>query len=237
MCVILLFYNFMEIKMSGVAGTISAELRDNAGKGVARALRRAKRIPAIIYGGGKKEVKISLDIKELVTEYGRGHFTSKIYILDTGAQKFRVLPKDIQVHPVTDVPEHVDFIHVEPGSEIRVKVRVIFRNSDKSPGIKRGGVLNVIRHDVELFCREDRIPTKLELDLSGLQIGDSLHISNVQLPEGARPTITTRDFTIATIVGRMKDEAEEEALAATRAAAAAAVVAAEAAKTADDKKK
>lgn len=222
--------------MSAVVGTIKAELRESTGKGGARSLRREKRIPAIIYGGGKKEVKISLDIKELVTESNRGHFTSKIYFLDTGKEKFRVLPLDIQVHPVTDVPEHADFIHVEPGSEIRVKVKVIFRNSDKSPGIKRGGVLNVIRHDVELICREDKIPKKLELDLSGLQIGDSLHISNVSLPEGARPTITTRDFTIATIVGRMKDEAEEATLLAARAAAVA-TAAAEAAVKVDDKKK
>jgi large subunit ribosomal protein L25 len=227
----------MEIKMSAVVGVISAKLRENTGKGVARTLRREGRIPAIIYGGGKKEVKISLDIKELVTESGRGHFTSKIYSLDTGAEKFRVLPLDIQVHPVTDVPEHADFIHVEPGSEVRVKVRVLFRNVDKSPGIKRGGVLNVIRHDVELLCREDRIPTKLEADLSGLQIGDSIHISNITLPEGSRPTITTRDFTIATIVGRMKDEAEEAALLASRAAAAAAAAAVEAAKVDEKKKK
>jgi len=222
--------------MSAVVGAISAELRDNTGKGVARSLRRDGRIPAIIYGGGKKEVKISLNVKELTSENNRGHFTSKIYVLDTGKEKFRVLPMDIQLHPVTDVPEHADFLHVEAGSEIRVKVKVLFRNSDKSPGIKRGGVLNVIRHDVELYCLENKIPKKLEVDLSGLQIGDSVHISSITLPEGARPTITNRDFTIATIVGRMKDEAEEAALLANRAAAAAAT-AAEAAKTAEDKKK
>jgi large subunit ribosomal protein L25 len=223
--------------MSAVVGTISAELRDNTGKGVARTLRRDGRIPAIIYGGGKKDVKISLNVKELATENNRGHFTSKIYVLDTGKEKFRVLPMDIQLHPVTDVPEHADFLHVEPGSEIRVKVKVLFRNADKSPGIKRGGVLNIIRHDVELYCIENKIPKKLEVDLSGLQIGDSVHISSITLPEGARPTITNRDFTIATIVGRMKDEAEEAALLANRAAAAAASAAAEAAKTADEKKK
>ncbi len=222
--------------MSAVVGVIGAELRENSGKGISRSLRRQGRIPAIIYGGGKKEVKISINIKELVTESSRGHFTSKIYTLDTGKEKFRVLPLDIQVHPVTDVPEHADFIHVEPGSKIRVKVKVMFRNADKSPGIKRGGVLNVIRHDVELICSEDKIPTKLELDLTGLQIGDSLHISNVKLPEGSSPTITTRDFTIATIVGRMKDEVEEAALIASRAAAAA-TAAAEAAAKVDDKKK
>ena len=212
--------------MSGVVGTISAELRDNTGKGVARSLRRENRIPAIIYGGGKKEVKISLNSKELVTEYSRGHFTSKIYVLDAGSEKFRVLPKQVQLHPVTDVPEHVDFIHIEPGSEIRVNVKVIFRNAEKSPGIKRGGVLNVIRHDVELICKENAIPTKLEIDLDGLKVGESLHISNVKLPEGARPTITDRDFTIATIVGRMKNEAEEEELEATKAAATAEAAAA-----------
>lgn len=222
--------------MSAVVGVIGAELRDGIGKGVARSLRRDGRIPAIIYGGGKKEVKISVNLKELTTEYNRGHFTSKIYVLDAGKEKFRVLPQNVQSHPVTDALEHADFIHVEPGSEIRVKVKVIFRNSEKSPGIKRGGVLNVIRHDIELLCREDKIPTKIELDLSGLQIGDSLHISNVTLPEGARPTITTRDFTIATIVGRMKDETEEAALLASRAAAAASAAAAEAAKTAEKKK-
>lgn len=208
--------------MSEVVGSISAQLRDGKGKGAARALRREGRVPAVIYGGGKKEVNLSLNLKELSTEYGRGHFTSKIFVLDTGKEKFRVLPIDVQTHPVTDVVEHADFMHVEPGSEIRVKVKVIFRNADKSPGLKRGGVLNVVRHDVELICPENKIPKKLELDLANLQIGDSLHISNVQLPEGARPKITSRDFTIATIVGRMKDEAEEAALLAARAAAAAA---------------
>ena len=223
--------------MSAVVGNIKAELRDDTGKGVARSLRRSGRIPAIIYGGSKKEVKISIDIKELVSENNRGHFTSKIYVLDTGKEKFRVLPMDIQLHPVTDVPEHADFLHVEQGSEVKVKVKVLFRNADKSPGIKRGGVLNVIRHDVELYCREDMIPRKLEVDLSGLQIGDSIHISKVALPEGAKPKITNRDFTIATIVGRMKDEAEEATLLANRAAAAAAAAAVEAAKTDDKKKK
>ena len=224
--------------MSGVAGTINAQLRDDAGKGVARSLRREGRIPAIIYGGGQKEVKISLNLRDLVTESSRGHFTSKIYNLDTGKDTFRVLPVDIQLHPVTDMPEHVDFVHVKAGSNIKVKVKVVFRNADKSPGIKRGGVLNVVRHDVELICPEDKIPARLELDLDGLQIGDSLHISHVKLPEGAKPVISDRDFTIATIVGRMKDEAEEDALLAARAAAAAAATAAaEAAKTEEKAKK
>jgi large subunit ribosomal protein L25 len=222
--------------MSDVVRNISAELRDGTGKGVARALRREGRIPAIIYGSDKKEVKISLNIKELETENNRGHFTSKIYVLDTGKDKFRVLPLDIQTHPVTDTPEHADFFHVKPGSEVRVKVKVIFRNIEKSPGIKRGGVLNVIRHDVELLCIENKIPTKLELDLAGLNIGDSLHINNIKLPEGVKPVIADRNFTIATIVGRMKDEAEEEALAESRATAAA-TAAAEAAAKAEPKKK
>ena len=224
--------------MSGATVTIGAQLREKSGKGVARSLRREGRIPAIIYGGGKKELKISLNLKELVTENDRGHFTSKICSLDTGSEIFRVLPVDVQVHPVTDVPEHVDFIHVAAGSEIRVKVRVVFRNSEKSPGIKRGGVLNVVRHDVELICPEDKIPAKLEFDLDGLTIGDSIHISHVKLPEGSRPVISDRDFTIATIVGRMKDEAEEDALNAARAEAAAEAAAGEAAaKAAEDKDK
>lgn len=223
--------------MSDVAINIAAEPRAARGKGGARELRRAGRVPAVIYGGGKKEVNVSVNLKELTNEYNRGHFTSKIYVLDTGKEKFRVLPIDVQKHPVTDILEHADFVHVEPGSEIRVKVKVVFKNADKSPGIKRGGVLNVIRHDVELLCVENKIPKKLEIDLGSLQIGDSVHISNITLPEGARPKITNRDFTIATIVGRMKDEAEETALLATRAAAAAADAAKAAAAPAAAKKK
>ncbi len=184
------------------AVTLKAEKREGAGKGAARSLRREGQVPAIIYGGKGDEIRISTGQKELVKEYERGHFTSKVIELEVAGKKERVLPRQIQLHPVTDVPLHVDFMRVTEKTKIVVQVPVRFLNADKSPGIKRGGVLNVVRRDIELLCTAANIPSEIVADLDGMQIGESVHVSSVSIPEGAVPTITDRDFTIATIVGR-----------------------------------
>lgn len=181
---------------------LSAQTRKDAGKGVARTLRRAGKIPAIIYGGTDKEVCIETDFHEFRKEYEKGHFTSKLIDLSLDGKVQRVIARDVQVDPVTDKPLHADFMRLVKGSKVRVFVPVKFLNADKSPGLKRGGVLNAVRRDVELLCDPDVIPQQILVDLNDLQIGDSVHISHVKIPEGAAPTITDRDFTIATIVGR-----------------------------------
>lgn len=188
---------------------IKAQIREDLGKGASRALRNEGKIPAILYGADKPEVKITIDLKELLQEYNTGKFRARLYELDLGKEKQRVVSKDVQLHPVTDVPLHVDFMRVNPGQKIKVFITIRFLNADKSPGIKRGGVLSIVRRKIELLCDVDSIPEILEYDLTGKMIGDSIHVSMLNLPEGAKPTITDRDFTIATIVGRKIQTASE----------------------------
>lgn len=189
---------------------LDAEVRDGSGKGLARALRREGKVPAIIYGGKDGEQSITLNAKELTLEVMKGHFSSKVVDLKIGKQSVHVLPREIQLHPVTDKVLHADFMRVKDDTKIVVEVRVEFLNQDKCPGVKKGGVLNIIRRDVELLCSAKNIPDHIEVDVKDLEIGDSVHISNVKLPAGAEPTITDRDFTIATVAGRMAEEKEEE---------------------------
>ncbi|CCQ72275.1 50S ribosomal protein L25/general stress protein Ctc [Magnetospira sp. QH-2] len=191
---------------------MDAEVRERAGKGAARATRRAGRVPAVVYGGKSEPVMISLDPIQLHKQLHSTGFFSHVVELKVGKDAHRVLPRDVQFHPVTDVPLHVDFLRVTKDSVIEVAVVVEFINDLASPGLKRGGVLNIVRHDVELVCSPDDIPEKLVADLTGLNIGDSVHISSIELPEGVRPSITDRDFTIATLAApsSMKSEDEEE---------------------------
>jgi large subunit ribosomal protein L25 len=180
--------------------TFAAERREGSGTGPARALRRAGKIPAIVYGGHEKPLQVALTFKEVkrqVTTNAR--FFSSVVELDLDGEKVRVLPREAQLHPVTDDPLHVDFMRAEAGALVAVGVPVRFVNEQQAPGLKRGGVLNIVRREVELLCPADRIPAEVVADLSGLDINESLHISAVQLPEGVRPTITDRDFTIASI--------------------------------------
>ena len=180
--------------------TFAAERREGSGTGPARALRRAGKIPAIVYGGHEKPLQVALTFKEVkrqVTTNAR--FFSSVVELDLDGEKVRVLPREAQLHPVTDDPLHVDFMRAQAGALVAVGVPVRFVNEQQAPGLKRGGVLNVVRREVELLCPADRIPAEVVADLSGLDINESLHISAVQLPEGVRPTITDRDFTIASI--------------------------------------
>jgi len=197
---------------------LSAEPRTRAGKGSARQARREGRVPAVIYGDGVTPDTITLDLRELTKQYHKGHFTSTVMELDIAGRKVRAIPREIQLDPVKDTPVHVDFQRIGPGSRIRVSVPVRFINEGLSPGLKRGGVLNVVRHEVEVTCPAETIPTHFEIDLEGVQIGRSIHISSVALPEGVRPTITNRDFTVATIAGRVSQD--EEAAAGVEAGSA-----------------
>lgn len=207
-----------------------AEKREETGKGPARRLRMAGKVPAIIYGNKGKEENITLGLKELYKEYHKGKFKSKIIDIKIGNQIVKTLPRDIQLHPVTDMPEHADFLRVSDDSIVNVWVNIELINTDKSPGLKRGGVLNLVRHQVEVYARADSIPDHLTVDLAGLQIGETIHNSRIAYPEGVSAVISDRDFTIATIVGRsMKTEEEEAADAAAAEAAAAEAAEAEAA--------
>jgi large subunit ribosomal protein L25 len=177
----------------------AAEVRVVAGKGPARALRRAGRVPAVIYGERKDQEMISLEARALRRQLGNPHFFNTLCSLQVNGEAVRVLPRDVQLHPVTDDPLHADFVRVSAGATVTVEIPVVFVNEDVSPGLKRGGVLNIVRREIELVCPADAIPGELTVDLRPFDIGDSVHISHVALPEGARPTIADRDFTIATI--------------------------------------
>jgi large subunit ribosomal protein L25 len=178
---------------------IAAQVRERAGKGAARAARRAGMVPAVIYGAKKDPALISIEQRKLVAEIAKGGFTSRLLDIDMGIAKEHVLPRDVHYHPVTDMPIHVDFLRVTDDTMIYVEVPVHFEGEEECPGLRLGGVLNIVRHEVELKVRAGAIPESLTGSLAGLDIGDSLRISAIKLPEGAKPTITGRDFTIATI--------------------------------------
>ena len=180
--------------------TLSAETRERAGKGASRAMRREGRVPAVIYGQKQDPISIHVEEKVLVKMLSTGHFMNSVVMIDVGGNATRTLPKDVQFHPVTDRPVHVDFFRIGEHSEVHVNVPIVFTNEDRSRGLKRGGVLNAVRHELELICDAAEIPDEVAIDLAGLDIGDSLHISQVKLPQGTRSAITDRDFTIATIV-------------------------------------
>jgi len=191
---------------------LTANAREKVGKGSAREARRQGNIPAVIYGDKKSPIPIVVEQKILVRYLSTGGFFNTLFDIDINGELNRVLPRDVQLHPVTDVPEHVDFLRVSATTKISVEVPVEFVGDDVSPGIKSGGVLNVVRYTVEVSCTPDLIPSSLLLDLSSAEIGDSLHISAVNLPEGVTPTISDRDFTIATIVAPtvVRDEAASD---------------------------
>jgi large subunit ribosomal protein L25 len=180
--------------------TLAAETRDKAGKGASRALRREGRVPAVIYGGKEEPTTIHVEERALVKLLGTGHFSNSIVMVEVGKKAVRTLPKDVAFHPVTDRPLHVDFLRLYKDAKVDVAVPVVFVNEDASPGLKRGGVLNIVRHELELVCEADKIPDQIEIDVTGKDVGDSIHISHVTLPAGSESAITDRDFTIATLV-------------------------------------
>jgi large subunit ribosomal protein L25 len=194
--------------------TLSAEARDRAGKGASRAIRREGRVPAVIYGDKQEPLPIHVEEKALARALSTGHFMNTVVMIDVAGDQTRTLPKDVQFHPVTDRPLHVDFFRISEHSTVHVAVPVRFVNEDDSPGLSRGGVLNVVRHELELVCDAASIPSEIIIALDGYDLGDSIHISAVTLPEGSRSAIEDRDFTIATIVAPSaykQTEAEEGA--------------------------
>lgn len=189
---------------------LSAKPRDTAGSAAARVIRENGGVPAIVYGGRSGPEMLTLNYKEVWKQVETGHFLSTVYMLNINGKKTRVLPKDVQFDPVRDFVEHVDLMRLAKDAVVEVEVAVHVINEDDSPGLERGGVLNFVRHTIELSCPADSIPEYVEIDVSGLDIGDSLHISEVSLPEKVTPTITDRDFTILTIVGASPAEPEAE---------------------------
>jgi large subunit ribosomal protein L25 len=197
--------------MSHASYELKAEARERVGKGSSRELRRNGLIPAVIYGDKQAPISIALSTNEVTKRIHAGGFMTTVATIDVDGQKIQVLPKDYQLDPVRDFTMHVDFLRVSGDTEVSVEVPVHFVNEEKS-AIKVGGVLNVVRHEVELYCPANDIPEFITVDLAGAKIGDSLHISAVKLPKGVRPVITDRDFTIATIVAPAAgvDETAEE---------------------------
>lgn len=196
--------------------TLKAEKRDRVGKGSSRELRRNGLIPAVIYGDKQEPIAISVPYKEVFYKIHGGGFRTTVATIDLDGKKIQVLPKDYQLNPVSDAPVHVDFLRVSAKSVVEVNVPVHFINEEAAPGIKRGGVLNVVRHDVELLAPANAIPEAITVDLTGYEIGDSIHISAVKLPAKVETVIQDRDFTIATIVAPAaltSEEAAEEAAA------------------------
>lgn len=200
---------------------IEAESRSRAGKGVARATRRAGKVPAVIYGAKQEPSLIALDPRVVMRELKRGGWRSRLYEINHEGQNIRALMRDVQFHPVTDAPEHVDFQRLASGERVRVAVAVMFLNEATCPGMKRGGVLNVVRHTVEVACDPDNIPEKFEVDLSTLEISDTIRWHNLIGVGDSRPVIADRDFVIATIAPPTVS-AEQIAEDAAKAAAAAA---------------
>lgn len=209
--------------------TFNVELRERIGSGGSRAARREGFVPGVLYGGGEDPVAITLKRNEVLKAIETGHFLSSTATLVHKGTKQLVIPQAIQMHPVSDQPMHVDLFRVSRDQKIKVEVQVHFIGEEVSPGLKKGGTLNVVRHTVELLVPAGNIPESLEADVSTLEIGDNVKISDITLPGDAEPTITDRDFTIATIAGRTAtadttteegEEAEgEEAAAETEAEA------------------
>jgi len=179
---------------------LTAEPRSRVGKGTARKLRAAGRVPAVVYGEGQPPLTISLEYRDLQKRlYTRG-FLTQLMDVDVDGSKTRVIPRDYQLDPVTDFPIHVDFLRVGDQTRVVVDIPVAFVNQEQSPGLKRGGVLNIVRHAIEVKCRAMDIPRSFTVDLTGRSIGDTIHVSHINMPPDVTPTITDRDFTIATVV-------------------------------------
>lgn len=193
---------------------LKAESRDKAGKGISRALRREAKVPGIIYGGGGADVRVALDRKELTKELSKGGFFSKLVSLEIGKDNILVLPREVQFHPVSDLLTHVDFQRVAKDSKLHVFVPVVFLNVDKCLGVKKGGILNAVRREIELVCSPENIPDSIQVDVANLDIAHSLHINDVKLPAGVTPAIHDRNFTIATIASS-KGMQEETAIITT----------------------
>ena len=193
--------------------TLPAETRERNGKGASRELRRGGRVPAVVYGQKKDPLSIHVEEKLLSKILSSGHFMNSVIMIDVGGNVVRTLPKAVDFHPVSSRPIHVDFLRISEHTKVSVNVPVRFDNEEASPGLKRGGVLNIVIHDLALICDASEIPDEIHIDLTGLEIGDTLHISQVKLPKGSKAANADDDFTVATIVApsAMKQTEEEAA--------------------------
>lgn len=198
-----MYHDFLHIilRNESMLHTISlkAEERGSTGTGPTRELRRRKMVPAIIYGAGKQQVLFALPQKELNIEYHKQGFMSHMFDIEIGKKSYRALPKEIQLHPVHDTIEHIDFVHVNEHDKIKIAVTLHFINEDKCPGIKQGGLLNAIRHDIEVYCLASDIPESVSVDIGSLAVGQSIHVSDIALPKGVEIKLDPTT-TIATIV-------------------------------------
>lgn len=186
---------------------LDLNVRENTGTGNARAARREGFVPGVIYGGDEAPLAISVKHNEVLKAINSGQFLANMIEVNTDGKTQKVLTKDVQFHPVTDMPVHVDFYRVTAKSIIEVEVSVVFTGEEESPGLKEGGTLNVVRYSIEVKCPAGDIPDNITVDVSAMEIGDSIHISEVPLPKGVKPSITDRDFTIATIVASRAEAA------------------------------
>jgi len=191
-------------------GVLAAQSRDRAGKGIARAARRAGQVPAVIYGNNEDPILITVEDRKLRQELTSSGFFISLIDIEVDGTKHRVLPRDAQYHPVTDAPLHVDFLRYNPNRKLTIEVPVTFLNEEDCPGLREGGVLNVVRHAIEVMCTADAMPDGFDLDLAGLEVGDSIHASALTLTAGVELTITDRDFTIATIAAPTVAPVDEE---------------------------
>ncbi len=189
---------------------LKAQTREKTGSAASRGIRKAGGVPAVVYGGRSGPEKLTLNYREVWKQVETGHFLSTVFMLDIGGKKTRVIPRDVQFDPVRDFVEHIDFMRLAKDAVVEVEVPVLVTNEDDSPGLDRGGVLNLVRHSVEVSCPADAIPESIEVNVAGLDIGDSVHISEITLPEKVTPTITDRDFTILTIAGASAAEPEDD---------------------------
>jgi large subunit ribosomal protein L25 len=212
----------MERNMAEEIIVLPVSPRTKSTKGSLSAIRKDGQVPAVIYGDKQNPTPIAIEGKTLVRQLERSGFMTRLFDLDIGGKRTRVLPRDVQTDPLTDRPLHVDFLRVSANTRVRVAVPVVFLNAEKSPGIKRGGTLNVVHHAIEVMCAPDKIPASFEVSLEGLQINDAVHLSALKLSDDVKLTTREKDFTIATIAVPSAIRSENEAAAAAAAAPAAA---------------
>jgi large subunit ribosomal protein L25 len=200
---------------------LAFETRANKGKGPAYQARQKGLVPAIIYGGSDQPQTITVDARALERAIEKGSFLTSLLMLNEGGKKTRVIPRQVQLDPVSDRPVHVDFLRLADGASVRIEIPVHFKGQGESPGLKKGGVLNIVRHAIEMICPADHIPNEILVDVSKLDIAESINISSVVLPEGAKPVIRGRDFTVCSIVASTTVREEQKAAASASDAPAA----------------
>ncbi|OJT97237.1 MAG: 50S ribosomal protein L25/general stress protein Ctc [Alphaproteobacteria bacterium 65-7] len=210
---------------------LKVEAREGRGKGPSYQARQKGLIPGVIYGGNDEPQTINVDARTLERHVEAGHFLTTLFNLDIGGKTTRAIPRQVQLDPVTDRPVHVDFLRLAEGATVRLEIPVQYRGQEVSPGLKKGGVLNIVRRSLGLSCPAETIPNTIVVDVSKLDINESVHISNLDLPEGVKPLIRGRDFTVCSVVAPTTMREEVKAADAAAAAPAAGAAAAKPAAT------